>query len=172
MSRIACQVAIAASICLSLFFLPNVVLGQLVPGTGRKIEQVGDDFEDPQWRYIGNWPKSTEENNDRHNYPSGKSANGRWYEGMKRGQPDFLRRVPTPAGGLVGSEGSLMLRSLQTGIPGIPSYRTQQDDFIADTVGETKRSDLCLSPCVRTVQPTTAVPSRRRTGHLLARTLD
>lgn len=134
MSRLLCQHAIGASTCLFFLLLPGVILAQLVPGTGKKIEQVGDDFEDPQWHYIGNWPKSTEENNERHNYPSGKSANGRWYEGMKRGQPDFLRRVPTPAGGLVGSEGSLMMRSLQTGIPGVPSYRTQQDDFIADTM--------------------------------------
>ncbi len=107
---------------------------QLVPGTGKKLATVGDDFEDSEWRFIGNWPKSTKENNDRHNYPSGKSANSRWYEGMKRGQPDFIRRVPTPGGGLVGSEGSLLMRSLQTGIPGVPSYRVQQDDFIADTM--------------------------------------
>ena len=31
--------------------------------------------------------------------------NGRWYEGMKRGQPDVIKRVPTPAGGLPGSTG-------------------------------------------------------------------
>ena len=131
MSRLLCQHAIGASTCLFFLLLPGVILAQLVPGTGKKIEQVGDDFEDPQWHYIGNWPKSTEENNERHNYPSGKSANGRWYEGMKRGQPDFLRRVPTPAGGLVGSEGSLMMRSLQTGIPGVPSYRTQRVRTVA-----------------------------------------
>ena len=134
MSRLLREITIGASTCLSVFFIPGVLLAQLVPGTGQKIEHVGDNFEDPQWHYISNWPKSTEENNDRHNYPSGKSANGRWYEGMKRGQPDFIRRVPTPSGGLPGSEGSLMMRSLQTGIPGVPSYRTQQDDFIADTM--------------------------------------
>ena len=127
---------ISASIFASFIFclLVTATEAQLVPGTGKKLETVGDDFEDPEWRFIGNWPKSTEENNDRHSYPSGKSANSRWYEGMKRGQPDFIRRVPTPGGGLVGSEGSLLIRSLQTGIPGIPSYRTQQDDLIADTM--------------------------------------
>ncbi len=39
-------------------------------------------------------------------------------EGMKRGQPDLIKRVPTPPGGLPGSQGSLLLRSLSTGIPG------------------------------------------------------
>ncbi|MEK6247408.1 MAG: hypothetical protein N2C12_04465, partial [Planctomycetales bacterium] len=107
---------------------------QLVPGTGKKLEKVGDTFEDPDWNFIGNWPKSTEENDGHHRYPSGKSKNGRWYEGMKRGQPDFVRRVPTPKGGLADSEGCLLMRSLQTGIPGRPSYRVQQDDFIADTM--------------------------------------
>ena len=27
---------------------------QLVPGTGKKLATVGDDFEDPEWRFIGN----------------------------------------------------------------------------------------------------------------------
>jgi hypothetical protein len=51
---------------------------------------------------------------------------------MKRGHPDVIQRVETPRGGLPGSTGSLLLRSLYTGIPGRPSGRMQQDDFIAD----------------------------------------
>jgi hypothetical protein len=105
---------------------------QLVPGSGTKLPDVGDDFEDENWEYIYNNPKSTRDidNNDR--MPSGESKNARWYEGMKRGQPDVIKRVETPKGGLPGSKGSLLLKSLYTGIPGYPSYQMRQDDFIAD----------------------------------------
>jgi hypothetical protein len=64
--------------------------------------------------------------------PAGTARNGRWYEGIKRGCPDIAKRVTTPANGLPGSEGALLLRSVHTGIPGRPSYRMQQDDFIAN----------------------------------------
>jgi len=104
----------------------------VVPGTGKKVESVGDDFEDKDWEYTLNSPKSTRNIDDRERTPSGESVNARWYEGMKRGQPDIVRRVETPKNGLPGSKGSLLLRSLWTGLPGRPSYRMQQDDFIAD----------------------------------------
>jgi hypothetical protein len=103
-----------------------------VPGTGSELRQVGDDFEDPDWKYIPNNPKSTEDINERQNQPIGKSANGRWYEGVKRGHPDIVKRVPTPPGGLPGSEGALLLQSLHTGIPNRPSFKMQQEDFIGN----------------------------------------
>ncbi|MGE0757369.1 MAG: hypothetical protein AB7O38_10125 [Pirellulaceae bacterium] len=106
----------------------------VVPGTGIKVEQVGDDFEAEDWEWYHNWPKSSDENNKWQNAPGGESSNGRWYEGIKRGHPDHVKRVPTPAGGLPGSKGSLLLRSLQTGIPGYPSYRQQQDDFVCNVM--------------------------------------
>ena len=104
----------------------------VVPGTGQEAVQVGDDFEQPDWQYIPHWPKSTKNLDEWTRTPTGESQNGRWYEGMKRGQPDIIRRVATPKGGLPGSNGSLLLRSLHTGIPRSPSYQLQQDDFIAD----------------------------------------
>jgi hypothetical protein len=104
----------------------------VVPGSGQHIVQVGDDFEDPNWEYIANLPKNSHNLDEQRRFPGGESKNGRWYEGVKRGQPDIVRRVETPAGGLPGSQGALLLRSLYTGIPGSPSYRVQQDDFIAD----------------------------------------
>ena len=104
----------------------------LVPGTGQKVVQVGDNFEDPDWHYIARPPKSSRNLDDAERLPGGESANGRWYEGVKRGHPDIVRRVPTPKGGLPGSKGALLLRSVWTGIPGAPSYRSQQDDFICD----------------------------------------
>lgn len=104
----------------------------VVPGSGKKLSKVGDDFEDEAWGYVFNRPKSTLENDKNTRYPAGVSKNGRWYEGPKRGQPDMIKRVKTPEGGLEGSSGALLLRSCYTGIPGRPSYSMQQDDFIAD----------------------------------------
>lgn len=105
---------------------------ELVPGTGTKLTQVGDDFEDEKWEYYPNLPKSSENIDDVQRLPGGIAKNGRWYEGIMRGTPDVVKRVDTPEGGLEGSKGSLLMRSLHTGIPGRPSYDMQQDDFIAD----------------------------------------
>lgn len=104
----------------------------LVPGTGTEVTKVGDDFEDPNWSYIPNNPKSTEDIDKNQRMPIGKSANGRWYEGVKRGHPDIVRRVPTPEGGLPGSQGSLLMQSLFTGIPNRPSGVMHQEDFICN----------------------------------------
>ncbi|QDV26617.1 hypothetical protein [Aureliella helgolandensis] len=103
-----------------------------VPGTGIELTQVGDDFEDPNWNYIPNDPKSSEDINEQQNTPIGKSANGRWFEGIKRGHPDVVRRVDTPPGGLPGSQGALLLQSLHTGIPNRPSHTMHQEDFIGN----------------------------------------
>lgn len=111
--------------------LPSTLKAQApVPGTGQKLEKVGDDFEDPKWNYIANEPKSSEENDKQERLPSGHSANGRWGEGLKRGQPDVVKRVDTPPGGILDSSGSMLLQSLYTGVPGVFSGQTHQDDFI------------------------------------------
>jgi hypothetical protein len=104
----------------------------VVPGTGKLLTNVGDDFENPSWKYTLNNPKSTEDIDEDQRSPMGKSSNGRWYEGIKRGHPDEVRRVPTPPGGLPGSEGALLMRSLFTGIPGRPSGEMHQDDFVCN----------------------------------------
>ncbi len=103
-----------------------------VPGTGIELTQVGDDFEDPEWNYIPNNPKSTEDIDERQNNPIGKSKNGRWFEGIKRGHPDIVRRVETPPGGIEGSTGALLMQSLHTGIPNRPSFQMHQEDFIGN----------------------------------------
>jgi hypothetical protein len=103
-----------------------------VPGTGQKVVQVGDDFEDAKWEYYPNLPKSAENINEEQYLPGGYAKNGRWYEGIMRGTPDVVKRVPTPENGLADSQGSLLLRSVFTGITGRPSYNMQQDDFICD----------------------------------------
>lgn len=109
-----------------------IASAQLVPGTGVKLTKVGDDFEDEDWAFKFNLPKSSKNINEYAGGAGGRSTNGRWYEGVKRGQPDVIKRVPTPANGPDGSKGALLLRSLQTGVPGRPSYKLQQDDYIAD----------------------------------------
>lgn len=129
---------VIASPTLSLLFLfGGSALGQnasniLVPGTGVQLTQVGDDFEDENWEFIYNNPKSSEDIDEKQRTPMGKSANGRWYEGAKRGHPDIVERVPTPPGGIPGSNGSLLLKSLYTGIPNAPSRKMHQDDFICN----------------------------------------
>lgn len=106
----------------------------IVPGTGQKLAKVGDDFEDPKWSYVFNLPKSSEEDDGQVRRPGGVSKNGRWFEGAKRGQPDVLKRVPTPEGGLEGSQGALLMRSQQTGVPGMYSGHFKQDDLIIDSI--------------------------------------
>lgn len=104
----------------------------VVPGTGTWIEFAGDDFEDPEWSFVHNLPKSSEDNNGNTGGRKGYSTNRRWYEGPKRGQPDDMRVVATPEGGLPGSRGALFVRTLDSGIPGHLSNQTEQDDLIVD----------------------------------------
>ena len=112
----------------------------VVPGTGTEIVGVSDDFEDPSWSYVPNDPKSTEDIDTNQRGPLGKSTNGRWYEGIKRGHPDIVRRVETPAGGIPGSRGALLMKSKMTGIPGMPSGTMHQDDFVANVQYRLKRT--------------------------------
>jgi hypothetical protein len=117
---------------LSLLLSSAVFAAPLVPGSGREVPQVGDDFEDESWGFVQNLPKSSEEIDKHKRLPTGKSTNGRWYEGIKRGHPDYMKRVPTPEGGLPGSQGSLLIRTVRSGIPGTRSYKMQQDDLIVN----------------------------------------
>ncbi len=108
----------------------EAVQAQLIPGTGNKVEQVGDDFEDPEWSFVYNLPKASDEQDGQTRMPGGFSKNRRWNESALRGVPDHLRRVETPAGGLPGSTGALLIMSRDTGIPGRPSNQMQQDDLL------------------------------------------
>ena len=105
----------------------------IIPGTGKLVTEVGDDFEDPNWTYHPNLPKvlNNKDTMMSASFPLGISANRRWHEGKMRGQPESVRRVETPAGGIPGSTGALGIRSLQTG-GRHPSFEQQQEDFIAN----------------------------------------
>ena len=47
-----------------------------------------------------------------------------------RGQPDVVRRIATPPGGLPGSQGSLYLATKFSGVPGELSGKQMQDDLL------------------------------------------
>ena len=102
----------------------------LVPGTGVKVTMVGDDFEDPNWSYSMNGAKASHEQDEEQRPPGGRSRNGRWYEGAKRGHPDVVRRIATPPGGLPGSTGALFLATKYSGVPGELSGKQMQDDLL------------------------------------------
>ena len=102
----------------------------VVPGTGTLVKNVVDNFEDESWKWHYNHPKSSEEQDKRMRGPLGKSGNGRWFEGPKRGTPDVVKRVELPAPGLEGSSHGLLIATLNAGIPGRATYQMQQDDLI------------------------------------------
>ncbi|QEF99012.1 hypothetical protein Mal15_30710 [Stieleria maiorica] len=148
-----CGRGLAATLIASLATSGNEVNAQrpVVPGTGSEIVGVSDDFEDPNWSYIPRNPKSTEDIDENQRGPMGRSSNGRWYEGIKRGHPDVVQRVDTPPGGIPGSTGALLMRSKFTGLPGRPSGTMHQDDFVANVQYRLKRRvDISEVPSVTT----------------------
>ena len=103
----------------------------VVPGRGYAVDKVGDDFESgASWEYAPNYPKSSRNIDKKERGPLARSSNGRWLEGPHRGTPDLVKRVATPAEGLVGSQHSLLIRTLNPGIPGKPTRKPQQDDLM------------------------------------------
>lgn len=108
----------------------------VVPGTGIRIVRTGDDFEAEDWAYYPQHPKSSYNIDDRIREPGSISKNYLWVEGAKRGTPDYVRRVPTPTGGLEGSKGSMLVQSLHSGIPGTLTHQAQQDDLLHNVSGQ------------------------------------
>ena len=115
-------------IALPIFFVD--AQAQIVPGTGAKLQQVGDDFEDEKWQWISNGNKSSKEQDEQIRTPTGFSNNNRWFESPKRGMPDHIVRVATPEGGIPGSKGALKIQTLNSGIPGRNSSQMEQDDLV------------------------------------------
>lgn len=110
------------------------------PGSGRRLTEYGDNFEDPGWTYNYNHPKLHNQYYDpgsgwtniipASNPPLGVSANGRWQEGTVRGHPDIVERVNTPRGGVRGSNYALRLQTRNSGTPGRTEGTVQQDDLL------------------------------------------
>ena len=120
----------------------------VVPGRGQKAKEIGDDFEDPEWGYHENFPKSSANIDHDERLPAGISKNNRIYESTYRGQPDIVKRVETPAGGTPGSHWALALRSRETGIPGAPSRKMQQDDLLVNVTSILGPIPVSKSPSV------------------------
>lgn len=126
-----CKSFAAGAFCAAIACLSAVAVAEpIVPGTGVRLTNVGDDFEDPAWEYVPNNPKSSFDIDERNRLPAGFSRNGRWVENVDRGHPEVVRRVDTPEGGLPGSSGALMLASKATGVPGKLTRTHAQDDLI------------------------------------------
>ncbi|PQO44713.1 hypothetical protein [Blastopirellula marina] len=107
--------------------------GPLVPGTGTRIWY--DDFENEEWEYVPNNPKASHEQDNQVRLPGGMSKNKMWGESSKRGHPDHIERFHTPPDGIEGSEGSLLMMTLQSNVPGRPSGDLGQDDLICRIPG-------------------------------------
>jgi hypothetical protein len=101
-----------------------------VPGTGTFLGDCCDNFENPNWSYRYNHPKSSHEQDDKQRSPGGFSNNNLWHEGGKRGTPDLVKRVETPLDGIPGSTGALMFATRNSGVPGRISNEQQQDDLL------------------------------------------
>ena len=102
----------------------------LVPGTGSVVKGGGDDFEAENWQWYYNHPKSSEEQDKRLRSPTGRSRDGTWFEGPKRGTPDVVKRIELPAQGLEGSAHGLLISTLHAGIPNRVTHQMQQDDLV------------------------------------------
>ena len=85
---------------------PAISAEPVVPGTGTRVAY--DDLEDPSWSYELNLPKASSNIDNQERQPGGSSSNAKWYESSLRGEPDIIKRVPTPPGGLPGSHGALL----------------------------------------------------------------
>ena len=129
------QLAGTLSVFLLTIGISGQARGQVVPGTGTKVSQVGDDFEDVTWKWIPNFPKASEEIDKQARLPNGHAVNNRLYEPLKRGEPDVVKRVFTPPGGLPHSFGSLLIRTVESGVPGQVSNKMQQDDLCMNVAG-------------------------------------
>src|SRR5213082_2636204 len=119
-----------ASLALGSSLLARPSMGQgyrtyqpVIPGTGIRVARTGDDFEAEDWAYYPQHPKSSWNIDKEVREPGSSSKNGLWAEGAKRGTPDIVKRVQTPAGGIGGSQGSMLFQSLHSGIPGSLSHQ-------------------------------------------------
>ncbi|ADB19291.1 hypothetical protein Psta_4649 [Pirellula staleyi DSM 6068] len=112
----------------------------VIPGTGPRVARTGDDFEDEKWVYYPQEPKSSWNIDENVRIPGGVSQNQLWAEGAKRGQPDIVKRVNTPPGGIEGSKGCMMIQTRRSGVPGSSSGVPQQDDLLHNTVARLGRT--------------------------------
>lgn len=120
------------------------------PGTGVRLEEYGDTFEEPGWTYNYNNPKLQNQYHNpgsgwvndipNRNNPLGVSENGRWGEGTVRGHPDIVNQIRRPRNGLRNSRYALELQTRNSGAPGLTEGTLQQDDLINQAGGNLMRN--------------------------------
>jgi hypothetical protein len=142
-----------ASMALGSSLLAEPLLGQgyrtyppVIPGAGIRVARTGDDFEAEDWAYYPQHPKSSWNIDDDVREPGSYAKNGLWAEGAKRGTPDVVKRVSTPAGGLEDSTGSMLIQTLRSGIPGTLTYEVQQDDLLHNSQATAGSLPVSWSP--------------------------
>ncbi|QGJ70157.1 Hypothetical protein PBC10988_18510 [Planctomycetales bacterium 10988] len=119
---------------LGVMVLASTQWGQaqiIVPGHGSLVQGVGDDFEDPKWGWRPNFPKSSKDIDENPRKPIGIAFNNKWFESNYRGQPEQIERVPTPANGIQGSTGAMLMRSQFSKLPGRADNQRGQDEIFA-----------------------------------------
>lgn len=129
-----------------LFLTPSLKAQVVIPGSGLRVRGFGDNFEAKDWEFTHNFPKSSYNLDKKTREPLGYSSNGLWFESAKRGQPDVVKIIAPPKGGILGSKGALLMRSLSTGIPGRRGRTSNQDDFLFD--GDAAPIPISKSPSV------------------------
>lgn len=117
----------------------------LVPGTGAVVKGGGDDFEDPNWQWYYNHPKSSEEQDKRLRAPTARNRDGSWFEGPKRGTPDVVKPIELPAQGLEGSTHGLLISTLHAGIPKRVTGQMQQDDLVFNLMRATSGQGISVA---------------------------
>ncbi len=81
---------------LACLFCVNMLSGTTgVPGFGVKIQTPAMILKMPNG-LTSTKSQIQREDDENARFPMGYSANGRWFEGMKRGHPDVVKRVATP----------------------------------------------------------------------------
>lgn len=137
--------ALAGSVYASTGWGATAPAGIPIPGTGTRLAGLGDDFEDESWSYNYAGPKSSWNIDKQQRLPGGMSSNRRWAEAAMRGQPDIVKRVTPPPGGIEGSTGAMLLQSLHSGVPSNPTGEVQQDDFLHNTGTVIKNSQMPIA---------------------------
>ncbi len=130
---VACTGQLLLAVAFSVVAANMLQAQTVVPGTGERVLGAGDNFEDTSWEFQNHFPKGSHNVDGQIREPRGISKNGLWYESAKRGQPDVLKRVAPPAGGLLGSKGAQLMRTLYSAIPERVGRGSHQDDLLFDT---------------------------------------
>ena len=129
-----------------------------MPGTGTKIDYVGDKFEEADWGFVHNMPKSSKELNERTYGPMAYSMNRRWAEGPERGQPDSLKVDSHAARRSAGQHAGVADHDVAVRHPGRqfqrrPARRFDHERCLANRFDDSRRAS-CRTVSCESICPT------------------